>query len=248
MKILLGFDGAVPALALALSTGCAAPPAEPPSGQTVFEESFQAPDGLLASEENRKAYERWEVTSGALFARGGSGWTGKTGDGRSAVFRCVTRERVFGDVEVTFKLLNNGLASTARTPPKDWDGVHLFLRYQSQYQLYAATLNRRDDAVVIKKKIPGGSDNGGTYFNLTPALPHPVPYGRWQEIRAAARTLKDGSVELSIYADGELLAQAVDDGSQGGAPIRKPGRVGLRGDNADFMFKDFKVKTLEAAR
>jgi hypothetical protein len=50
------------------------------------------------------------------------------------------------------------------------------LRYQSETSLYYASINRRDGTSVIKKKVTGGPDNGGTYYDLTPYVAHAVPY------------------------------------------------------------------------
>lgn len=35
-----------------------------------------------------------------------------------------------------------------------------------QDHLFYASVNRCDQTVAIKKKMPGGSSNGGTYFTL----------------------------------------------------------------------------------
>ncbi len=155
------------------------------------------------------------------------------------MFRLTTQRSDFGDVAVSLRLRNDGLSSTASTPPVDWDGIHVFLRYQSEYSLYYASVNRRDGTVVIKKKVPGGSSNGGTYYELTPDLAHAVPYGQWQDVTATVRNVP-GGVELTLLADGVVLARVTDTGV-GGPPITGPGRVGLRGDNVNASFDDFTV-------
>jgi len=165
------------------------------ASQELLRDSFDYPDGLVTNEwafwnrdDPRGArIANWELDSGSLFARHGRGWTGipdsrapdprSSSGNHSAVFRLDTRRRDFGDVEVSFELLDHGLSSTAATPAVAWDGVHVWLRYQSEYQLYYASINRRDDTSVIKKKVPGGASNGGTYYELGPAVAHKVPYG-----------------------------------------------------------------------
>src|SRR6185369_15401481 len=102
----------------------------------------------------------------------------------SAVFRLTTRQDNFLNVLVEFDLMHQGLNSTDKTPPVDWDGVHIFLRYQSQYNLYYASVNRRDNTVVIKKKIPGGPSNDGTYYDISSYNRHIVPYMVWQHVAA----------------------------------------------------------------
>jgi hypothetical protein len=42
-------------------------------------------------------------------------------------------------VRVGFDLRNLRLTSSDRTPPEDWDGVHVWLHYQSEFDLYYAS-------------------------------------------------------------------------------------------------------------
>jgi hypothetical protein len=260
---------ALPALACARGR---TPPerSRPAEGSTApapstgpFSDAFsEYPDGLLTNEwahwnpddPRAKTNPNWEMTSGSLFAKGGAGWSGapddkdpgpesRSGNG-SSVFRLTTQRADFGNVAVSFELLNQGLTETRRTPKVDWDGVHVFLRYRSQYELYYASVNRRDNAVIIKKKTPGGPSNGGTYHNMTQEGRYEVPYGRWQAVRATVRDNADGSVSIDLYADGKLLVSATDDGKIGGPPLRGAGKTGIRGDNADIKIKDFHVDPL----
>jgi hypothetical protein len=192
----------------------------------------------------------WDMTSGSLLRRHGMGWTGppdvvapnaeSTNGTNSAVFRLTSTKRDFGNVDVAFRLFNVGLSSTVSTPPVDWDGVHVFLRYQTEFSLYYASINRRDGMVTIKKKVPGGPSNDGTYFQLAALQPHAVPYGTWQDVRARVQDLSDGSVGIQLYADNQLLVSAVD-GGVGGPPLRGAGAVGIRGDNDEFLVRNFRV-------
>jgi hypothetical protein len=127
----------------------------------------------------------------------------------------------------------------------DWDGVHIFLRYRSEFNLYYASANRRDGHVVIKKKCVGGSDNGGTYYELGSGevAGHPIPFGIWQKVGASVRNRADGSVALTLQVGGVTLLTVVDRGV-GCPPIRAPGATGIRGDNDDFLFRDFRVVRL----
>ena len=195
----------------------------------------------------------WEMTSGSLFEEGGAGWSGVPDDidpnatsstgNDSAVFRLNTTRYEFGDVAVSFDLDNQGLVTTARTPAQAYDGVDIWFRYQSEYTLYAVHVNRRDGTVAIEKKVAGGPNpvNGGTYYPLAKGV-HAVPYGAtWQKIKGSIRTNPNGSVTIDLYEDGLLVLSATDDGSKGGPPITSPGAVGIRGDNCNFLFKNFTV-------
>jgi hypothetical protein len=228
----------------------------------LFADSFDRPDGLITNEyatwnpNNAQAVKSadWQMTSGSLYAKGGAGSTGIP-DGcssasasgspctASAVFRLNTARKDFGDVTVSTALKVQRLVSTSRTPAVAWDGVHVWLRYQSEESLYYASLARRDGRIVIKKKCPGGSENGGTYYELAPGevSGFPIPFGAAQQISAGIKTNADGSVTITMQRDGATVLSATDNGL-GCAPITAPGAVGIRGDNAEFSFDDFIVK------
>ena len=234
------------------------------SGQILLMETFNYTNGVIANEfahsnpghTNAIRSLIWEMTSGTLFSSWGAGWTGipdniepntnSSNGNNSSVFRLTTKKADFGDVAVSFALLNQGLSSTTSTPPVDWDGVHVFLRYQSESNLYYASVNRRDNKVVIKKKTPGGPapSNGGTYSNLTSEISHTVPYNVWQMVTATVQNEQNGFVTIKLYGGNNLLVSAVDNGTILGAPITNPGKVGIRGDNANLKFENFTVTVL----
>jgi hypothetical protein len=232
------------------------------TGNVLFQQKFERSDGLITNEyaywnpDDTTAMRSpdWEMTSGSLFASGGAAYSGppdrigpdatsaKATD--SAVFRLNTSRYDFGNTSVTLALRVRRLSSTSATPAVDWDGVHIFLRYQSQYHLYYASVNRRDGRVVIKKKCPGGPSNGGTYYVIGQEIAsQPIPFGVWQRVGASVINLSDGSVLIALSRDGKTLTTARDTGV-GCAPITTSGAVGLRGDNAELDFDDFTVRVL----
>jgi hypothetical protein len=243
------------------ATGSEEPAAAPAAGSALFREEFAYPDGLVTNEystwnadhADARISPVWEMTSGSLFAQGGTGWTGKP-DGCSTssptsepctasdVFRLNTRRHDFGDVTVSLDLRNNYLTSSSRTPAQDWDGIHVWLHYQSEYKLYYASFNRRDGRLVIKKKCEGGSENGGTYYELGAGelTGFPIPFGAWQHLAASIQDNPDGSVTIAMWRNGIKLLSATD-GGVGCAPIAAAGSVGVRGDNADFNVDNFVV-------
>ena len=105
-------------------------------------------------------------------------------------------------------------------------------------------MNRRDNTVVIKKKVPGGSSNGGTYHDISPVAVRSVPYGQPQQVQATVQTLANGSVKIVLSVNGQLIVEGLDDGTKGGAPIVAQGAVGVRGDNANIELDDFSVAHL----
>ena len=197
----------------------------------------------------------WEVTSGSLFLSDGAGWTGppdaaspdagSTSGTGSSVFRVTTRRGDFGDALVTLRVKNAGLTGQGRMPPADTDGIHVFLRWHSEEDLYVASLNRRDGQIVIKKKSPGGDVNGGTYVTLG-QTGYTVPYGRWQTFRVWVENTAGRTATIGVGDGRRTLIKVVDRGQT--APVNlTPGAVGLRGDNCDFRFDRFRVVPLAAA-
>lgn len=227
MHATLGRCRPVTVISAVLLSACAAvtPVAD---GSGLFFDDFSAGDPSL----------RWIVTSGHLRQGLEMAWSD------SGVFRAVTRRGDFGDFKLHLRLCSRALGSGRRTPAENWDGVHVFLRYQSQYHLYVATLNRRDNLVVIKKKVPGGPSNGGRYFELTKRVAYRVPYKKWQRFDVIVADTPSGAVSIRLFAGDRLLLSALDDGRQGGDPIRGAGRVGVRGDNAVFFMDDFAVEPI----
>lgn len=229
-----------------------------PASQPLLAASFDRPNGLVT---NEFAYFNpgdpagvvspvWIVTSGSLFARGGAGWTGVPDIGPtgprsaahtdSSVFRAVTRRADFQNVVVSFSLEVQRFLTVPGGQPPSWQGVHVFLRYRSPQLLYAVSVNRRDGTVVIKKKVPGGPSNGGTYYTLASAHTAAV-VGRWQRVRVSAVNNGGHAVVLRVWLDGRPALRATDTGAGGVPAITSPGRVGLRGDFTEFMFRKFVV-------
>ena len=243
------FAGAV--AAATLLAGCARLRHEP------VLDNFNRPDGLVTNEYAHwnpnapKAVRSpvWDVTSGSLFVRGGAGWSGVPDDAtptansrhgtHSAVFRAVTHRADFGDFTFSFRLRVHSLVRPRTRKAHDWDGVSVLVRYQSEEQLYAVTVLRRDGAVTIKKKVPGGDANGGTYYTLAQAS-MAATLDVWREFRVAVHDRRDGSVVIELRQGGRSLV-ARDTGEGDTAPIARPGRIGVRGDNADFEFDDVVV-------
>jgi hypothetical protein len=227
------------------------------SGRPLLSDQFGQPNGLITNEfayynphsAAARTSSTWIATSGSLFARDHAGWTGvpdvgspgpaSTPASDSSVFRVVTRRSDFQNVAVSFGLNVQRFGRTPGGRDLSWQGVHVFLRYQSQDLLYVASVDRRDGRVVIKKKVPGGTSNGGTYYTLGTADEHAVS-GRWEQVKASAAN-SGANVVLRVWLNGLLVLTATDDGIGDAAPITQPGRVGLRGDYTEFMFRSFTV-------
>ncbi|WP_199254660.1 hypothetical protein [Mycolicibacterium mengxianglii] len=228
----------------AAAAGCDSAAADP----VRVDEHFAGPDGLIAAEHHPATDDPvWLLTSGSLYRVDGQGWSGipdagDTPDGTgSAVFRMVSADRSFGDVVMTVKLRVDNLVQTARTPAQNYDGVHIWVRYRSDKELYAISVDRRDGSLIIKKKCAGGTENGGTYFDLTaPVRGAAIPFGQWQQVTVQVTDRPDGSVAINASRDG--FAVEASDTGVGCAPLTGDGSVGIRGDNADFRLAGLVVE------
>ena len=266
MNVSLGRTVMIAALAL-LVAGCSSASRAAQNGPltashpiTLFAERFDRPNGVLTNEyafwnpSRRGAVRssRWEMTSGSLFVKDHMGWTGVPDDrspdaysrrgNNSAIFRLTTRQSNFGNVIISMRLRPLDLTDTPKTPPVAWDGIHVFVHYETQRSLYYASVYRRDGRIDIKKKVPGGNANGGTYYTLASGR-HRLPLGRWSRVAVTVDATGPGAVHIAMLIDGRQVLSATDTGTGGRPPITS-GKVGLRGDNCNFLFDDFVVAQL----
>ncbi|HVG37775.1 MAG TPA: hypothetical protein VM870_00725 [Pyrinomonadaceae bacterium] len=243
----------------------------------LFQDGFNGTDGLITNEYahwNSDGINSpdWDMTSGSLFRQSNTGWSGvpdtcaqpdkfSSSCTDSDVFRLNTFRTFAGNVRVSLALKNNSDIHDSNCNASDtcWHGVHIWGRYRTQYDLYYVSVNRADNQVVIKRKVPCGTDNQGTYFVLAQAA-HAWTAGTWQHFSMVIQTNGNGSVTLKVYDDdtGALITQGTDSGgtnpnwSAGCAtqghystaqypPINAAGAVGVRGDFDDFNFDNFTV-------
>jgi hypothetical protein len=228
----------------------------------LIADSFEGPDGLITNEfaywnPNDASALRspiWEMTSGSLFRQKNQGWTGipdNIGPDRmsmkgnnSAVFRANTKRKDILDAKISFSFLASNFTTTSSTPATDWDGVHVWMRYQSQYHLYYASVLRRDGSCVIKKKVPVGPSNGGTYTHVSNYVPTNLPLNQLHKVEVTVKNMSPEEVEMTLSVNGKLILRGVDK-LVGNAPaIVQAGSVGVRGDNCNFTFDNFKVEAL----
>jgi len=243
---------------------------------TLFQDTFTGSDGLITNEYahwNSDGINSpdWDMTSGSLFRQTNTAWTGVPDSCApdklsstctdSNVFRLNTKQSFSGNVKISLRLKNNSEIHDSNCNSSDtcWHGVHIWMRYQTQYDLYYVSINRADNQVVIKRKVPCGPDNQGTYFVLAQAT-HAWTVGTWQHFSMTIQTNGDGTVTLKVYDDdtNTLITQGTDSGgtnpnwtvgctTQGHyvtaqyPAITAAGSVGVRGDFDNFNFDDFIV-------
>lgn len=227
---------------------------DPPAGTSLVTNEYAYWNPTLSSAVVSKD---WEMNSGSLFTHdtdtGPAYWTGKIDDGNpdllsakytnSAIFRMTTIRSDFLDSQTRVKVRIDNQTQTPSTPAVAWDGVHIFMRYQSEESLYYASVARRDGAIVIKKKCPGGPSNGGTYYTLGSTSGYRIVLGQWKWFSAAIHTNADNSVTIDVSRIDKPVLSITDKGT-GCAPITTPGKSGLRGDNSNFSFQNYRITAL----
>jgi hypothetical protein len=161
------------------------------------------------------------------------------------VFRLV-RRRVLGDVaqEVGFRV---DATSRSASPNRNAsNGVFLFQRYLSENDDYASGV-RVDGQATIKKKTGGTTRtlalrdlyaHGAAWdrdVNFTF-----LPQGRTIAMRTETRNQPDGSVDLRLFVDGDLVLEVID----GTGGLTSPGLTGIRSDFMDVEFEGYEVTPL----
>jgi hypothetical protein len=222
-------------------------------------DGFDQPNGLITNEfaaynpHDPAAVQSpvWIATSGSLFARDGAGWTGVPDTGTpgprslqvtdSAVFRIVTKDDSFQNVSVSFSLFVQHFMPGQGGIMPSFQGVHVFLRYQSPDLLYVVSVDRRDGIITIKKKVPGGPSAGGTYYTLA-QVHGKAAVRRWEQVSASVVNNDEGGVDIKVWLGGRFRLSAVDNGVGDAPPITHAGRVGLRGDYTEFLLDNFTVR------
>lgn len=199
---------------------------------------------------------KWDMTSGTLMVKNGAGYSGiptseqtavcnSSVKNNSAVFRLTTKALDFGDTTTTmdYKLVSHGAAGVSNN---SYDGLHIWVRYQSQYGLYAVSVARWDGVMVIKKKVPqsvahcGDPSDGGCYYDLAPPVTNKALTSPdvWHHA-AVTVSNQNGKVTIELVIDGHQIVTAIDSGRHG--PVYAKGAAGVRGDNTEFYFKNFTI-------
>lgn len=247
------------------------PLAEPttPVPKTLFFDALSSPDGIVTNEYSHynstglcpHTSAVWEMTSGTLLIKNGAGYSGVPTDEATAVcessqqtdsatFRLNTKANNFRNVKlsVDYQAVKHGGASVATST---YDGMHIWVGYQNEYALYAVSVFRWDGVVVIKKKVPvqvancTDVSNDGCYYNLSSSLKQPATVfaaNVWHHADIDYSADDNGYTTINLVIDGRQITKVVDKNNHG--PAYPSGAVGVRGDNTEFYFKNFKVTNL----
>jgi hypothetical protein len=229
----------------------------------VLRQDFTGPDGVFvdqssfytAADQGRSENPEWLAESGVLRRQSGVGRTD------SDVFRMWTRRADLHFPAVTMDVRLRGF--TGGDQP--WHGINLWLNEslctpvpdcslvddRGGVSGYALDFVNRDGTLTVLKKVPGDTRDtypdratsyvqGGTYYELATADWSPA-MDRTYAWSAQAVDLGDRGVLLRLTVDDEILLEVLDSGAVGGPPLRDGGRVGLRGDHADFEVDDIRI-------
>jgi hypothetical protein len=221
----------------------------------LFQDLFDGPDGIIT---NHHAYfappyadahrsPTWEVESGCALRDGNRLWTGapttvepnkecSNGTG-SAVFRMWTKRSDFGDVAVSFGLLTEGYTPVGES----WDGVKIYLRRQDGDNFYTAEVNRREGNVIIQRKCDGRY----TLLGGTRGADTPLRQGEWEDVGGTVVNLPGDEVRIQVVRKDGVVLEAVDPAGTCDV-LRKPGRIGIRGDRTEFYVDGLDVRGLSA--
>lgn len=171
----------------------------------------------------------WFAESGSMFRRSGTGRT------TASQFRMWTRRKdlAFSNVSLDVRF-NNWTGGSLK-----WHGVNLWLNYRlrtprdgskvndgRRQEGYTIDFINRDGRIYIEKKV------GDAYYVLKQDAWRPVA-GRWYRWGGRVIDNANGTSTIQVLVNGEVIQRVIDDGSVGG-PRFLGGRVGLRGDYADF--------------
>jgi hypothetical protein len=218
-------------------------------------DDFSGEDGLITNEfysynmgdPSAKKSNQWQMTSGSLFRRNNAGWTGgpdyceekgfnspnaiSDNCTNSGVFRMVSTQSFEGKTKVSFAVRQNTDTHDINCEQTGscWkNAIHIFLRHQSPFNLYYASIQRADNKIVIKRKVPCGPEesNFGDYIDLETEgvngyqyMPHAWFVGEWKHYSAQIENrAEDGAVVIKLFDDDQdpnkPILTAVDRGGE----------------------------------
>src|SRR6266542_576420 len=145
-----------------------AAPAPSPAGDVIVADAFEEEDGLVTSHEHYTPGDFpfggaslssnpspvWEGDSGFFYRQGHWGYSGRPRDWKDRYFfRMNTRNFNIQDAAISWRYRSaqfgeDGYASESA------DAVDVWLRYQTQYNLYVFQFDRADARCQAKPKIP----------------------------------------------------------------------------------------------
>lgn len=146
----------------------------------------QFPNGGTSAPTNPS--QIWEGDSGQFLRQNSWGYSGRPIDwGDRWFFRFNTRSFAIGDASVSWTYRSAPFGQDGYTV-EGADAVDVWLRYQTQYNLYTLQFDRTNNCIVAKRKLPaegwGGPaslvSNKGVYYTLKTDAAQPI-FGAGQQ-------------------------------------------------------------------
>jgi len=164
-----------------------AAPAEPAAG-IIVQDHFEGEDGIITGHDYYAAAEFpfsgmskpsnpspvWEGDSGDFLRRSGWGYSGRPADWKDRYFfRMNTRNFNVQDAAISWRYRSSRPGEHGY-PSESSDAVDVWLRYQTQYNLYVFQFDRADNGFQAKRKLPAQGWTGppeliankGVYYTL----------------------------------------------------------------------------------
>jgi len=166
------------------------------SRKVIVQDDFQGDDGLITghgyyapaefpangTSQTTNPSSLWEGDTGFFYRQGGWGYSGRPNEWKDRYFfRMNTRSFAIGDAAVSWRYRSANFGDDG-WPVEGADAVDVWLRYQTQFNLYAFQFDRTDDGFQAKRKIPAQGWRGpaelvankGVYYTLPTDASQPV--------------------------------------------------------------------------
>jgi hypothetical protein len=238
-------------------------PTPPPTSSTLFNETFDAPNGANSVwgtpgwASNPVAAPGWHSEGGTILSVADDKPTnvGSTGNDTD-MQRWWVHQAYSGNTRVEADLKPIGWDGNAQSR-STWAGFEFYMRRQvdsNESSFYTVEPYIYNGQVHIQKKCYGVIDTtnplsvdtgaGGTYYLIANKSNVPITMSQWHHVAAEAVDNPDGSVTLTLYRDGVKMLQATDTvGLTGCAPLIG-GRMGWRTDSAKYELDNFNISQL----
>jgi hypothetical protein len=181
----------------------ARPPPAPSANAPVLSDAFEGEDGLVTSYAHyapatfplggtslpSNPSDTWEGDSGYFYREAHWGYSGRPADWKDRYFfRMNTRSFAIGDAAVAWRYRSAEFGEEGY-PSEGPDAVDVWLRYQTQYNLYAFQFDRTDDGFQVKRKIPAIGWSGPANLVVNKGVYYTLPTDGEQPVVGAGKTL-----------------------------------------------------------
>ncbi len=210
----------------------------------VLSATFGGGDGVFASarafwdfsdrglSQNRDSF----AEGGTMYRRSSTGWT------NARVFRMWTRRTDLAFTKTEMDIRFNGWTGGRR----GWNGINLWLNRKlrtpadgsriadgRRQEGYTVDFVNRDGKLYIQKKV-------GNVNHILAQRRWSPRRGTWYRWGGRVIDNGNGTNRIQVLVNGQVIQQVTDNGSVGGRRL-VGGRVGLRGDYANFNVDDIAI-------